>query len=553
MKKTATLLATCGVLFSTISYAQLAVDSIEINTLKAYVYSDGAIQGMQTLDDSTYKSLIYADGLWIAGFDGTTLRQSSQTYRQSGLDFVPGPVSNDLNADTKFDKVYRVNLQTLTDFKNGNIQGIPQEIADWPAHGDTNMGEAYYLAPFVDVNNDGNYDPVDGDYPKIKGDEAIYTIYNDVNTGSNGNGLGVEIHSMLYGYNTGGVEDSILFKEYRVINRSTVDYTDAIVSIFADFEVGNSRDDYAATSLETNSIYTYNADSDDEGPYGFGSKPVAMGLRILKGPPAVYGDMIDNNRDLCVDGVRASSGACNPEDPITAVREHVTMSSTMYYNNTFTNQGNPDVPLDFYNYMQAKWRNGNNLIIEPNGDGYVPSNTGAVSNFFFPGNSYDTSAAYEPSQPTNWSQTSQNSDSRYLANMGFISLNSEESFTISTAYIWARAENPADIFAPVNQLLDGLTQADSIYDNPPPRTVGVNSYQVNQSYLVSYKATSGNWFVSNNESTILDFVIYSTTGQRMGSFKIQANSKSQVPTQAFAKGIYLLVNAESGKTQKITK
>lgn len=52
-------------------------------------------------------------------------------------------------------------------------------IANWPAHGDVSKGQAYYLAPFVDNNNDGDYNPLDGDYPKIKGQQAIYYIYND--------------------------------------------------------------------------------------------------------------------------------------------------------------------------------------------------------------------------------------------------------------------------------------------------------------------------------------------------------------------------------------
>ncbi len=308
MKKIATLLTICGIFSSAVSYSQLAVDSIEINTLKARVYSDGGIEEMQTWHDTTYNTLLYADGLWLASYDTSTntLHQSAQTYRQDGLDFVPGPVSNDPNATTRWDKVYRINLQTLTDFKNGNTQGIPQEIANWPAHGDTTMGEAYYLAPFVDVNNDGHYVPADGDYPKINGDEAIFTIFNDANgrTTPAGVGLGVEVHSMLYAYRTGGIEDSVLFREYRMINRSNRSYSGAYVGIFADFDLGNSRDDLNGTNIWANSVFAYNADSVDEGPGGFGLNLTTCGMRMLQGPPAPFGDGKDNDKDGCIDGVR---------------------------------------------------------------------------------------------------------------------------------------------------------------------------------------------------------------------------------------------------------
>ena len=35
------------------------------------------------------------------------------------------------------------------------------------------------LAPFVDVDNDGNYNPLNGDYPKIKGNQSIWWVMND--------------------------------------------------------------------------------------------------------------------------------------------------------------------------------------------------------------------------------------------------------------------------------------------------------------------------------------------------------------------------------------
>jgi len=36
------------------------------------------------------------------------------------------------------------------------------------------LGQSEKIAPFYDNNNDGIYDPMAGDYPQIKGDQALF-------------------------------------------------------------------------------------------------------------------------------------------------------------------------------------------------------------------------------------------------------------------------------------------------------------------------------------------------------------------------------------------
>ena len=38
-------------------------------------------------------------------------------------------------------------------------------IFNWPAHGDIGIGQDYWLAPFYDYDNSGDYDPNAGDIP----------------------------------------------------------------------------------------------------------------------------------------------------------------------------------------------------------------------------------------------------------------------------------------------------------------------------------------------------------------------------------------------------
>lgn len=546
-------------LFSVVHAQTLAFDSLEVNTLKAHIYSDGGIWEMQTYDDSTYKNLLFADGIWIGGMDGTTLHQSAQTYRQNGLDFKPGPVSNDPNAFNKYNKIYKVNLQTLTDFKNGVTAGIPQEIADWPAHGDTTMGEAFYLAPFVDINQDGIYDPADGDYPQIKGDAAVYTIFNDAAGNTSGTEMGLEIHCMMYGYKTGGIEDSILYKEYRIINRSITTYTDAFVSFFVDFDLGNHTDDLMGTNISANSIFCYNGDSDDEGPRGFGTNLATTGIRILKGPLADYFDGIDNDKDGCVDAVRDANGNCIAEDPATGIREQILLSGSMIYGNSPNAQGNPALPLEYYNYSRSLWKDGNNLIIETpsgfgntgNGDGYVAGNTGTQTMYVYPGNSIDTTGAYPPFSAVNWFESPANqADKRSLANAGPFTLSAGQEFTTAIGMIWSRRPGLQEGYDDINGKLSML---DSLYASQPQRTVSLPNYQPKSNYQLAYRPHEGEWVILNNEKGPLEFKLYNTKGQLLQTFRVSAGAAKTIHMTSLANGMYLLVHGTSGASHKILK
>lgn len=539
----------------------LAVDSIEINTLKAHIYADGGVWEIQTWDDSTYKPLVFAQNLWLAGYDiNNDLHTAVQTHRTVGTaDFRPGPISNDPNATTKYNKVYRVNLQTLTDFKNGVTQGIPQEIADWPAHGNTAMGEAADLAPFVDVNSNGIYEPSQGDYPKIKGDEAIYVIFNDANGRTSGKPLGVEIHAMYYAYVTGAIEDSIIYMDYKVFNRSGNHYANCYLSSFADFDLGNHMDDLVGTNIHSNSMFAYNADGDDEGPKGFGTNVASCGIRLLQGPPADYFDFFDNDRDGCLDGVKDGNGICQGEDPIAGINELWQLTGTMVYDfQPGPIQGQPTTPQDYYLYMNSMWKDSTNLIIETpsgfmnsgNGDGYVSGNIGTITRYIYPGNSYDTIGAYGPGSPLNWfNAPTITMNKMTVSNSGPFSMDPNESFEIKMAFIWSR-DAFSDSYHAINEKLGDL---DETADNKPTRTVGLNSYKVNRHYQLSFSSSSAQWAITNDENKNLSFSLYTTTGQLMKSFDVGSHSKMTIPTQGFAQGVYILVETKTGQTHKITK
>lgn len=156
-------------------------------------------------------------------------------------------------------------------------------IYTWPAHGDTNNGESYYLAPFYDRNMDGVYNPDDGDYPIIKGCCATYMIQNDLaglHTYSGTPSIGLEIHYMFYQYQAWNYLNDVTFVDITAINKGGINYPEFASGFKVDAEIGYYGDDFFGCDSSKNVMYFYNADNFDEGYYN--SDPPAIGIVSLE-------------------------------------------------------------------------------------------------------------------------------------------------------------------------------------------------------------------------------------------------------------------------------
>ncbi|MCH2223480.1 MAG: T9SS type A sorting domain-containing protein [Crocinitomicaceae bacterium] len=163
----------------------------------------------------------------------------------------------------------------------------PQNILLWPAHGDVSFNASFYLAPFVDVNGDQIYTPYEGDYPCVLGDETVYIITNDVSHGpwcgvNNMDGLGIEMHTMVYQYYDEAVANTT-FIQTKAVNRSLENYTSFNAGIFFDGLIGNVGNDFAGTSIDQNMMFNYNGTASDivQGQIGYGDTPPATGVISL--------------------------------------------------------------------------------------------------------------------------------------------------------------------------------------------------------------------------------------------------------------------------------
>lgn len=300
----------------------------------------------------------------------------------------------------------------LADFANGSLDMTDYpDIATWPAHGNRFYGEDAHLAPFVDVNMDGDYRPgTDGDYPCISGTQMLWWVYNDdalPHTETGADKMGIQVEASAYGYDCQQMNcpdsslDYTTFYHYEIANKSSNDYHDVYIGVWLDVDIGNFADDFVGCDSNLALGFAYNGDAMDEGVAGYGLAAPAVGSAIL---------------DVNGAGPR--------------------LNSMMYYENDFTLRGNPEYPEHYYNYMNATWKNGDHLV-DNGSNGFPATAPGPATNFMFPGD-----AGFCPgSSISGWSEvSSQNQpfDRRILQGIGPFTLAAGDSLNLDFAVVWAQ-------------------------------------------------------------------------------------------------------------------
>lgn len=444
-------------------------ESIDLNNVKARVepnalFADRAnsITGFEVPKGSG-SNTIYAANFWFAGLDANAqLKGYAETYASNPYPPIPyqnyngnaGPIgatTNFENYSYQWDRVWKV---STTDIQN-HVAGTSttEAIANWPAHGDTTKGQAFNLAPFVDVDFDGVYNPVLGDYPKIKGQQAIYFIRNSDRSANQmqTTNINFEFHGIVYAFDC--PEDSAInntiFIDYTIYNRSTTDLTDCYFGQWVDFDLGNSNDDFVGCDVARGTFYVYNGDINDEdnlGVTGYGSYLPAQGVTFLKGANQ-NNDGVDNPLTTNVPVAIAQNGipyaglGIGFGDAILD-NEYYGLSHFMYYNigSQINGNGDPANTADYYNYLQGKWTNGNSMVW--GGDGNSLSTGGVTSSNYMFTNDSDPlfwSTTGVVSNPVIWNETSAGntpSDRRGIGSIGPFTLLAGESAEIELAFVF---------------------------------------------------------------------------------------------------------------------
>ncbi len=352
------------------------------------------------------KTSIFLNNFWIGGKDESDkLHLAGELYRQSGVDYWRGPISDvyDSAYDVKWNHIWKLNTDDIEYHKSHwweNGYEPIKNIATWPGNGDIDLGQSEQMAPFYDNNNDGIYDPLMGDYPQIKGDQALFFVFNDVryeHTESEGIPLGIEIRAMAYAYDEPA--DSALwhtiFLHYEIENKSDTTYHDTYIGTYTDISIGNKWDDHIGCDVQGGFYFGYNGDDYDDYigvngdsiDYNYGFHPPAQSVMILGGP-YMDEDGIDNpkydanNQQLCDNSING----LNFGDTIVD-NERYGMTSFVHFGNDLSPTGEwPQVAVHYYNYLKGNWRDNSNCLYGGNGH-ILAGAVGPECYFLFPGDS----------------------------------------------------------------------------------------------------------------------------------------------------------------------
>ncbi len=450
---------------------------------------------------------LYAGSLWIAGMDvNNQLKCAAIRFRQEGNDFWTGPLTVDgtasIDAATcmEYDKMYNITRAEVDDFlQNCDDNGIPvagyeipANIMNWPAHGDPSRGMSYYLAPFYDRDNDGTYDPTQGDYPYyditnelchtqtptmeeiyagtvygsilsdqvIKGDQTIWWVFNDKgnsHTETGGDAIGMEIRAQAFAFATNDEINNMTFYSYEIINRSTYTLTNTYFSPWTDVDLGYAKDDYVGCDVSRGLGYGYNgAAIDGSGQTeAYGANPPAVGVDFFQGP-YLDPDGIDNPKydslgnQLCdesINGVNFGNGIVDDE--------RYGMRRFVYHDNTSSSiNGDPKTAPEYYLLLRGIWKNGAKMQY---GGTAVPGAAGTVGpacDFMFPydsdpcnwgtggqtpGGGFNQNGFYWSEETGNNGQPNPVNDRRFMQSAGPFTLRSGAVNYITFGVPWARA------------------------------------------------------------------------------------------------------------------
>ena len=529
-------------LFCTIDLSAQHQAYLDIGNIKAIVNSNGllfhntatGLGGFEAPKGDSIHS-IFSSTIWMSSVDtlaDRTIKSSigHEVYGNQGEIHV-GPVdivNQKRDTSSQFQRLWKIDQNTI-DFHianwNQSKYTLPVSIKDWPGNGNSNT--AKILAPFEDIDGDSIYEPNQGEYPVILGDQAIFLIANNFKNNpidsiyqyvpdpndprviidSIFQGIStpmqIEIHMMVYAYSSSSKEVSnSIFVNTKLFHRSNsdaLDHNNFKFSTFNDFDIGGPTDDYVGTDSIRNMVYAYNSVRND------------IGNLQIKG----------YSRNLAAQGVKyLNSSLANSieyTDPFTGIWRHL---------KRFV------IPL-----QRSKWINGRNLTY--GGDGFTYcTDTNKLTNYYFSGNPVlinDSSqwTALNWCPATSLQSPSPSGDKRIIGTPNLPSqFNHSTSIEFDYAYVFA--QDTGGVVASVATLQIAADSVQAFYDRN--RFVGIEKEQVNQLAFKLYPNPVKEVLIVEAELPIQNIQIFSIDGRLIK----ETTNTSEINTAKFENGIYLL-------------
>jgi hypothetical protein len=469
-------------------------------------------------------SSCFGGSIWLGGLDaGGQLKVAAMTYRQNGIDFWPGPLDTtnaaaDPGECLKYDQFYSITRLEVDNYVTTGAK--TSAIINWPGNGDVSKRQGRRLAPYVDNNGDGFYDPeTGGDYPaydvenraekdnlgfcktKLYGDQTLFWVFNDnggIHTETQGVPIGVEVRAQAFGFKTNDEINNMTFYSYEVINRSSFEVKQTYFTVWNDPDLGYYLDDYVGCDVSRGLGYIYNADPFDEtfgGVNGYQDFPPALGCDFFKGPLADPGDGIDNDNDAGR-APRFPGELTGVDEP----GETIQLSRFTYYNNNigaFPSQTtNPDIAIHYYNYMTGFWKDGSPFTFGGNAYGGTQPAT-----FVYDG---------DPVGGTGWTERASGNlpgDRRFLQSAGPFTLKPGAVNEITFGMPWAQSPTKGGNIESIELLWSADDKAQALFDNcfkllDGPEAPDLTIQEINNEliiYLSNQKGKSNNYKQFNND------------------------------------------------------
>lgn len=549
--------------------------NININNINALINADGtlfcdnAFNQRFEVPKGSGKGTIYVSNLWIGGVDnGGSLHVAAQTYRQTGSDFFPGPIDPTVTYGTAYfnqwNRVWKINQCDIDAYASwiigGSVGPNPVDsatmdvITNWPAFNT----DGSPIAPFTDINSNGIYEPGIGDTPRIKGDQAIFFVYNDMAAAHGETSalpLGIEVQAMVYAYscpNDSALYNTI-FSSYKIINKSTTKYDSVFIGNWTDLDIGFSGDDFIQCDVTRGAYAAFNGDNMDGPsfqPY-YGATPPAEAIVFLKTPLA-DSTGIDEPASYTANGTNYGNGII--DDERLGMKKFIT-----YYNN-FTATGNPVTPADYYNYLNGFWKDNTQLTY--GGTGHLSG--GVACDYIFPSNTdplgYGTGMAPQPA----WDEMmmmNMPGDRRGMGISGPFTFKAGQMQEIDFAYVYGRATSGTNISS-INTLsvrvdsiiqkynsviagcgCDNLSSVNSIqkqdlkftlYPNPSKEKLNINFSDVFKNTSLAIYDVTGRLIKTIDKITTNNLTV-DISDLQQGMYLISLQTEGSITTKRFIK------------------
>lgn len=525
--------------------AQKPLESLAANNVQAGIGIGGNLFSNTQTATQTFAHMeapkgsgifsFFTAALWITATDGNdNLKCAAQRYCQDGHDFFDGPITGSYNAayDTFFRRVFKITRLQVEHHatlppNTMSIGDVDSAILFWPAKGNSHVATSYgvnidnRLAPFIDVDGDGSYNPLKGDRPAICGNEAIFFVFNDARAAhgeTGGAALGIEVRGLAEVFvdsSFGGFNapppakraiNNTVFVRYEIENKSVNPLFNLNVGMFADIDLGCFANDYVGCDTTRELIFAYNAapvDNDCNGLQGYKTLDVSTGIKRLNG----------------------------------------SYSSFNYITNGGTYDNDPSTPEQYDNYLNALWLDGIPFTVGGNGrPGSIPTK------YIYPGN---------PSNFNDWTEKGVQippGDRRMMGASQLGNMSTGNIKVLEYAFITSM-DSSADNLTIVDTLKKDADEIQAFYDNNllPCRQgfqlpTAITEMKQDKSLAFSVYPNPASSLLMVETSGMIELAEVRDMLGRMVLSQKANTGKLLVDVSLLAKGVYLLKIESAGKT-----